>query len=158
MGLAGIASSMGAAGRSESENIIMKNESKKRISSESKLSSARGQELDSLARESSESNRTVVDKAFQLQAAEEAVKAARSGFIASLANIATSVLSTKGGGGSWGSAAVGSLGNVFSSLGAYFAMHGAKQEQELLSLQFGKLSQEADIDQKNTNALFANGL
>lgn len=158
MGLAGIASSMGAHGRAESELNLLKNESMKRVRADSSLANARGQELDSVAREASESARTLVDKVFQVKAAEEAKEAAKAGFIGALANIATSVFSGFAGSGSWTSAAIGSMGSVFSALGAYFAMQGAKQEEELLKMQFGDLSAEADADKKATDALVANGL
>lgn len=158
MGFSSVAASQGAFGRSASEFNLLKNESMKRVRADSSLANARGQQLDSLARESSESARTVVDKAFQVKAAEEAKKAAEKGFIASLANLVSTFSSGLAGGASLGESFVNSIGSAFGALGAYFAMQGAKQEEDLLKMQFGTLSKEADDDKKNTDALFANGL
>ena len=51
---------------------------------------------------------------------------------------------------------VGVIGAAFNVVAAELALRGAQDEKALLTAQFGKLSAEADADQKGLKALDSN--
>ncbi len=155
MGLGGVMQAAGAMVRAEGEFNLLKNEGYKRVSVDSTLARARGDELGGRSREADESNKKVVDTFYQKKSADLAAQAAQLGFISSLITVGTSIGQGLSKGDVFG-AIVGGINSGFAALGAYFAMVGANEERDLVNQQFGKLSKGAEEDQENMRALDSN--
>lgn len=156
MGFAAVAQASGSQNRAEAELNLLNKENQNRLRVENSVAQARGGELDAIAREASNSVKQQVDTYFKLGAAEEAKEAAKFAFWGSFANLASKVGGGILGGKGGFATAIDSIGAAFATLGAYFAMQGAKDEVKLLTLQFGQLSESAKEDQNMVKALDGN--
>lgn len=156
MGFAAMAQASGSENRAVAELNLLTKENQNRLRVENSVATARGTELDGRAGEARDSIKQQVDTYFKLQSADKAKEAAKYAFWGSFANLATKVGSSLAGGKGVFNTIVGSIGDAFATLGAYFAMQGAKDEVKLLEIQFGKLSESTQQDQNMVKALDGN--
>lgn len=155
MGLHTIATAAGQLTRSASEQSLFQNQERRRINVNNTISTARAQELDARTQESDDSQKSTLEKYYQLKSAEAAETAATLGFVSSLVgaigNLGSAIAK-----GDIGGAIVGAVGSVFSVLGAYMTMIGAGDEVEMLEQQIGVLSEGAKEDMEMVQALDSN--
>ena len=149
MSLGAVQQAAGSFVRAESEFNLFTNENSKRLRADNNLTNSRVGERNSRANEASESQKKTLDTGFQVKSADLAEKAAKAGQTSAILGLV--------------SAAMGGFDNVggivsagFQVIAAELALRGAQDEKALLTAQFGKLSAEADADQKGLKALDSN--
>lgn len=154
MALGNVMQSAGAVVRAESELNLLNNENRKRLRTESTLSTSRTQEKDGRAAEAEQSVKKVNDLVFQKNSAQAAEDAAALGVWSALFGAVSGVA------GAWDGDTFGTIiagvQGFFNVMGAYMAYLGAAAEVDMLNEQFGFKSAEAKQDESATQALDAN--
>lgn len=152
MALGNVMQSAGAVVRAESELNLLNNENRKRLRTESTLSTSRTQEKDGRAAEAEQSVKKANDLVFQKNSAQAAEKAAEYGLYSAILGAASGIF---GAPDTFGTIIAGVQG-FFNVMGAYMAYLGAGAEVDMLNEQFGFKSAEAKQDESATQALDAN--
>lgn len=151
MGLGNVMQAAGSFVRAESEFNLFTNENSKRLRADNSLTNSRVGERNARANEAAESQKKTLDTGFQVKSADLAEKAAQAGKTSAILGLVSSVVSGIGSG-----SFVGVIGAAFNVVAAELALRGAQDEKALLTAQFGKLSAEAEADQKGLKALDSN--